>query len=728
MDAVANSDEGLNGGRPGTRRIRAGIVGTGYIADFHARAIRGVHGAELLCVADANQLSAESFAKTRGISAAYDSLQTMLRNHDIDCVHLLVPPDQHFPLAKSALEAGVHVLLEKPMCTSTAEADQLLQTAAQRQLYLGVNHNFLFSSAYRRLRDTVKSGILGPISHITIHYLAELPHIRFGPFDAWMLRRPGNVILETGPHLFSAILDLVGEPQDLSAVVDGEVMIPGGNHVFRRWHIRTTVGPADVNIDINFGPGFPERKMFVRGLFGSATIDLDADTCVVERYSPLDPDLDRYSRSRRLSKQIRSQALRTVSEYISGKLKLSNRGNPFQNSIMDSVAAFYSAIQTGQPLDTRIDGGRGRDVIKCCLRTIEAAGLPHIKTPTRSPPLQAPSTNPTVLVLGGAGFIGRELIRQLLSNGYSVRALLRGSAAILDDLRSDRLELVRGDIRSETDVRAAMAGIEFVYHLAHAPAKTWAEYRRNDVEPTRLLAEICLDLKIKRLVYTGTIASYYAGARSNIITETTPLDSNIRRRDYYSRAKAECENMLVEMHRTRQLPMVIFRPGIVIGPGGNPFHWGVGRFSQNICEVWGDGNNSLPFVLVTDVAAALVRGIQVPGIEGRSYNLIDLPLVSAKTYLDELQQRSGLKLFIDYRPIWKFYFSDLVKWAAKAIIGHPDKIRIPSYYDWETRTQKGLFNCDRARTELGWTPASDRSRILDEGIGGALRTWLAAIG
>jgi nucleoside-diphosphate-sugar epimerase len=144
--------------------------------------------------------------------------------------------------------------------------------------------------------------------------------------------------------------------------------------------------------------------------------------------------------------------------------------------------------------------------------------------------------------------------------------------------------------------------------------------------------------------------------------------------------------------------------------------------------VWGDGNNSLPFVLVTDVAAALVRGIQVPDIEGRSYNLVDLPLVSAKTYLDELQQRSGLKLLVKYRQIWKFYLSDVVKWIAKSIIGHPDKTRIPSYYDWETRGQKAVFVCNRARTELGWTPASDRSRILNEGVGGALQTWLAAIG
>ncbi|MDW4726399.1 hypothetical protein NQ292_27790, partial [Escherichia coli] len=81
---------------------------------------------------------------------------------------------------------------------------------------------------------------------------------------------------------------------------------------------------------------------------------------------------------------------------------------------------------------------------------------------------------------------------------------------------------------------------------------------------------------------------------------------------------------------------------IVIGRGGNPFHWGVGRFSENVCEVWGSGDNKLPFVLDSDDAAALVRAMDVPGIEGKSFNLIDAPLLTARDYLRELQQRGDL--------------------------------------------------------------------------------------
>ena len=407
-----------------------------------------------------------------------------------------------------------------------------------------------------------------------------------------------------------------------------------------------------------------------------------------------------------------------------GKLKLGKRSNPYDNSIRASIATFYDGLRTSTPLDIRIDGVRGRDIIAYCETLIGSAKLDAVALP---PPRRNPLTaQPTVLVLGGTGFIGRELIAQLLDAGYCVRAMVRGSGLALNAIASDRLEIVSGDIRSRADLERAMSGIEFVYHLARAQEKTWNDYVENEIEPTRLVGEVSLKANVKRLIYTGTIDSYYAGAKAGIITEETPLDPNIGRRNYYARAKAASERILMDMHQKQRLPLVTFRPGIVIGQHGNPFHWGVGRFSENICEVWGDGRNPLPFVLVGDVAKALVRGIEVPDIEGRSYNLIDSPLATGRDYLVELQKRSGVALSINHRSIWKFYLSDLSKWVIKVAVRHPDRARIPSYRDWESRTQKATFNCDRARSELNWRPASNQKTIFDSGIGGALDSWLAA--
>jgi nucleoside-diphosphate-sugar epimerase len=272
-----------------------------------------------------------------------------------------------------------------------------------------------------------------------------------------------------------------------------------------------------------------------------------------------------------------------------------------------------------------------------------------------------------------------------------------------------------------------MRGVMFVFDLAVGQSKTWEEFRENEVESARRVAQAGLHAGIKRLVYTGTIDSYYAGLKAGTITAQTPLDPDINRRNWYARAKAEAENVLMDAFRKAQLPVTIFRPGIVIGRGASPFHWGVGRFTENVCEVWGDGNNPLPFVLVADVARALIRGIEVPGIEGRSYNLVDAPLLSAREYLRELENRSGLKLQIEYRPIWKFYVADLIKWIVKVIVRHPGRFRVPSYSDWESRTQRAHFDCANAVTELGWQPAGTKDLLLTEGIGGALEEWQRAV-
>ncbi len=726
MSARFNAERSDRLQGPAKQSIRTGIVGTGYIAEFHARAIAALKGVELVCVCDANLASAQAFATAWNVPASFDSLESMLRIERLDCVHVLAPPNSHHLLAKRALQSGVNVFLEKPMCTSVDEANELLAMACDKGLRVGVNHNFLYAGAYQRLREVVHSGVLGPLDHVSFNHFFELGQIRFGPFDAWMLREPGNVIVEIGPHLVSALLDLVGKPDSISVTADRKINLPVGTQVFRRWRVHTTVNRTAVDINIILGPGFNQRTICVRGLLGSAMVDFDANTCMVDRHTPFSPDLDRFRRSRTLAQQLRSQARATLTDYILSRLKLRQRGDPYQVSILNSVTAFYSGVSAGEALDARLDGGFGRDVVECCTNIIRAANV----EPAALPGPQGRSTlkaQPTVLVLGGSGFIGRELIRQLLHSGYCVRTMMRSSGAVLEELDNNRLEIIRGDMGNVADLKSALLGIEFVYHLATSEAKTWDDSLRSIVEPTRLVGEECISAGVKRLIYTGTIACYYTGTKAGTITEQTPLDRNISRRNYYARAKAASENILMEMYRTKKLPVVIFRPGIVIGRGGSPFHWGVGKFSDSICEVWGDGNNRLPFVLVSDVVSALVQGIQVAGIEGRSYNVVDIPLLTAREYLDELQKRAGIKLTVHHRFIWQFYMADLAKWAVKLVVRHPDRVRIPSYRDWESRTQKAYFDCARARAELGWTPASDRERMIDEGIGGSLRSWLEAI-
>ena len=704
--------------------IRAAIVGAGYIADFHARAIKAARGVDLVAVCDVNATAVEAFAKSWGVPA-YTSLETMLAEQRLDVVHVLVPPDLHHKVAKAALEAGISVLLEKPMCASADETLDLLAIANAKGLTVGVNHSMLFEGAYQRLRGHVRRGALGPLDHVTINYFTELPFIRFGPFGNWMLREPGNALLEIGPHPISGLVDLIGVPDEINVTADRDIVLPGGARAYRRWRIQALAGRIAADVNIELGPGFPQRTIAVHGLLGAAFADLGANTCTLDRRTPGSPDFERYNRSVAQAKQVRKQAWSTLTDYILSKAKLRKRGNPYQLSIQDSVASFYEGLLSPNGLDSRISGDLGSSVIATCETIIAKAKLKG--RVERSREQLALGTKPTVLVLGGTGFIGRQLIQQLLEKGYSVRAAARGSSPTLEELGSDRLEIVRADMQSKDDLDRILDGIETVFHLATSDAKTWDEFIEREVDPARALARACLERGIKRLIYTGTIDSFYAGGRAGTITEDTPLDRNIKRRNNYARAKAAAEDVLLGMHRKEGLPVVILRPGIVIGRGGNPFHWGVGKWSsEGVVETWGDGTNKLPLVLVDDVASGLVRAMETPGIEGRTYNLVDEPLLSARDYIAGLERLGGFKIEAHARPIWRFFIEDFAKWPIKVAVGHPDAKRVPSYSDWESRTQKAVFDSRRTREELGWTPICDPERMVNEGIGGSLAAWLKA--
>ena len=93
-------------------------------------------------------------------------------------------------------------------------------------------------------------------------------------------------------------------------------------------------------------------------------------------------------------------------------------------------------------------------------------------------------------------------------------------------------------------------------------------------------------------------------------------------------------------------------------------------------------------MLVDDVASGLVRAMETPGIEGRTYNLVDEPLLSARDYIAGLERLGGFKIEAHARPIWRFFIEDFAKWPIKVAVGHPDAQRVPSYSDWESRTQK----------------------------------------
>jgi len=718
--------------------VKVGILGAGYIADWHVKALRQTPDVQVVAVCDANIGRAKSFAASYGIPDAVGDILELVRNGRCDAVHVLLPPDLHFSAAQCLLEAGTHVFLEKPACVSEVECRKLEELSARVSRTVGVNHNFLFATVYERLKADAALGMIGPINEVSIVWNKELGQLRGGPFGGWMFRQPGNIMLEIGPHSVAHLLDLVGEPEHLAVESNSEVTLPNGKPFFRRWQVRAKQGAASADLLFSFGAGFTEHRIHVRGLIGTATADFEAGTYVLRRHSPLPDDFDRHRMSRSEGKALIRQARGKLRRYVLSKFKLSKRGNDFGNSIAGAIRQFYGDL--GGPVDRRLSIGFATKVIAACAQIAAQAPASPKKDShgvaefARIRVLQ-PGENsnsgefgygakPTsVLVLGGTGFIGQALVRHLVAAGHGVRLLARDPRHLPKALHGVPLEVMSGDLAKIEELERAMSGITTVCHLARAHVKTWDEYVRLEIGGTRNVAEACLKAGVKRFLHTGTIDSYYTGADVTI-GDSMPLDPKIERRNLYARAKAESERLLWDLQREKGLPLAILRPGIVIGSGGNPFHWGVGMWTANsVCRLWGRGDNPLPIVLVDDVARALVKAVDADGVIGETFNLVGAPLLTAQDYVAELEKAARIKIDVHSTPPFRFYRNDLFKWVIKVLVRHPER-RFPSYRDWKSRTQRAVFDCAKAKLLLGWAPVVDRETIVRDGITLPVKEWL----
>jgi predicted dehydrogenase len=143
--------------------IRTALIGTGFMGRTHAEAIRRLGDVEIAAVASASEERARHFAGSHGIPFATSDYRSILSNPEIDAVHVLTPNALHHEVAKAAMEAGKHVVCEKPLTVSVPEARDLMATAARTKLANCVQHNLRYYPLVQQARAMVARGELGDI-------------------------------------------------------------------------------------------------------------------------------------------------------------------------------------------------------------------------------------------------------------------------------------------------------------------------------------------------------------------------------------------------------------------------------------------------------------------------------------------------------------------------------------------------------------------------------------
>lgn len=150
----------------------AAIVGTGFMGVTHAEALHRI-GVPVQGVLGRCQASSDAAAKQLKSSVAYLTYEDLLSDTEVDVVHLCVPNALHFPMARDALEAGKHVLCEKPLAVTSAESAQLVALAEAKRLGAGVCYNLRFYPTNQQSRFMVESGSLGELLHINGCYVQD---------------------------------------------------------------------------------------------------------------------------------------------------------------------------------------------------------------------------------------------------------------------------------------------------------------------------------------------------------------------------------------------------------------------------------------------------------------------------------------------------------------------------------------------------------------------------
>jgi predicted dehydrogenase len=215
MATYVTKPQNHTGQKPGSQVVRFGVVGFGYWGPNVVRNLNQLEKSEVLAVCD------KSAAARQRIHKAYPHVEVtsdpaeLMSSTEIDAIAVVTPVWTHYELAKAALENGKHLFIEKPFTSNTAQAEELIDLAARKNLKIMVDHTFLFTGAVRKIRQLLDEDALGKL------YYYDSTRVNLGLFQ-----HDVNVIWDLAPHDLSIMDYLIGESPE-AIVATGQTHLNG---------------------------------------------------------------------------------------------------------------------------------------------------------------------------------------------------------------------------------------------------------------------------------------------------------------------------------------------------------------------------------------------------------------------------------------------------------------------------------------------------------------------
>jgi UDP-N-acetylglucosamine 3-dehydrogenase len=205
------------------RPVRVAVIGAGLIAQrAHLPAYAAADEVEIAAIVSGHRETAEAAARQFGSPRVLDSWQAAVADPEIDAVDICTPNSLHAAIAIAAAKAGKHVLVEKPMATSLAEADAMVATAREAGVVLAVAHNLRFVPIYSAMQRLLADGAIGRIFSARGVFMHAGPDEFWGATSDWFWREGeagGGSLLDMGIHMIDLLRWMVGRPvQEVSAM------------------------------------------------------------------------------------------------------------------------------------------------------------------------------------------------------------------------------------------------------------------------------------------------------------------------------------------------------------------------------------------------------------------------------------------------------------------------------------------------------------------------------
>ena len=199
----------MNSSATVTDPISIGLIGPRGFGAFCTGAYHDAKIAQVVAFAGRDQANLQELSNQYGVPRTFTDWREMLQDPQVELVHIVTPPDKHAEMAIAALQAGKHVFVEKPLATSNADAEAILQAAQEAGKLAGINYVMRYDPLYQTVQTIASQGWLGPLTHIGFENYASDEGLGDDHWF-WDPIASGGIFVEHGVHFFDIVGAIAG--------------------------------------------------------------------------------------------------------------------------------------------------------------------------------------------------------------------------------------------------------------------------------------------------------------------------------------------------------------------------------------------------------------------------------------------------------------------------------------------------------------------------------------